>query len=261
MGQKEYQKKFGIKGTRVSFNLIHSNSSQAINEITEYSEYITATDTMSSDEWARALLFSSYVQGLHNLGLLRAVAIYLRHEENINYDKFYNMLIDYSEKHGGTILNKVYTHIKDLCFGIISGTNGLVATCDGLGEMWWGFDEVTFLDFYKKLDVFYKEVQEFVKSEISTDAAVSSLFDYQYSIIKKINADTVIISNDYDFYSYYNNIYLKKYEKLEKKEIALKVQDTSAVANLKDFAREVIWYGRNRRATDYTSTHYKINIL
>ena len=261
MGQKEYQEKFGIKGTRVPFNLIHSNSDQDKNEITEYSEYITATDTMNSDEWARALLFSSYIQGLHNLGLLRAVAIYLRYEENIDYDKFYNMLIDYSEKHTGTLLNKVYTHIKDLCFGIISGTNGLVSTCDGLGEMWWGFDEVIFLDFYKELDVFYKEVQEFVNSQISADTAVSSLFDYQYSIIKKVGADTITINNDYDFYSYYNRIYLKKYEKLEKKEITLKVQDTSAVANLKDFAREVIWYGRNRRATDYTSTHYKINIL
>jgi putative methyltransferase len=261
MGQKEYQKKFGIKSTRVPFKLIHSNSSQDKNEITEYSEYITSTDTMSSDEWVRALLFSSYIQGLHNLGLLRAVAIYLRHEENIDYDKFYNMLIDYSEKHTGTILNKVYTHIKDLCFGIISGTNGLVSTCDGLGEMWWGFDEIIFLEFYKELDVFYKEVQAFVTSEISDDAVVPSLFDYQYSIIKKINADTITISNDYDFYSYYNRIYLKQYAKLEKKETALKIQDTSAVANLKDFAREVIWYGRNRRATDYTSTHYKVNTL
>lgn len=260
MGQKTYQERFGIKSTRVPFKLIHSNSSQDKNEITEYSEYITATSSMSETDWARALLFSSYIQGLHNLGLLRAVAIYFRHEYGISYDDFYNKLIDYSRKNEKTLLGRIYSRISSLCEGIISGKNGLVSICEGLGEMWWGFDELVFLEFYKELEAFYKEVKDFALSELSENEAVNSLFDYQYSIIKKIGADIITIHSEYDFYSYYNNIYSGGYEKLKKKEICLTVNDHCAVATFADFAREVVWYGRNRRATDYTSTNYQVNI-
>lgn len=260
MGQKVYQEKFGIKSTRVPFKLIHSNSTQNADEITEYSEYITATSSMNENEWARALLFASYIQGLHNLGLLRAVAIFCRQEYGVNYDKFYNDLIAYSEKQNDSLLNRIYTRIGGLCKGVISGTNGLVDTCEGLGNMWWGFDELVFLEFYKKLETFYREVKEFVLSQYSQDKTVDALFRYQYDIIKKIGIENVSIHSEYDFYSYFERIYLGKYEELRKEELSISVKDSSAVRTFTDFAREVVWYGRNRRATDYTSTNYKVII-
>lgn len=260
MGQKAYQEKFGIKSTRVPFKLIHSNSSHSEKEITEYSEYITSTSAMSKEEWARALLFASYVQGLHNLGLLRAVAIFLRHEHNVNYDKFYNDLISYSEKNEETLLGKIYKKISTLCTGVIKGANGLVSNCEGLGDMWWGFDELVFLEFYKKLELFYKEVKDFVLSEYTANEATDALFSYQQDIIKKIGKDKLIISNEYDFYSYFSGIYLSKYKQLQKKKTILQVTDTSPVATFPDFAREAVWYGRNRRATDYTGNSYKIEL-
>ena len=215
---------------------------------------------MSETEWARALLFASYVQGLHNLGLLRAIAIYFRHEADISYDDFYNKLIDYSQKNENSMLGRIYSRINGLCEGIISGSNGLVSTCEGLGEMWWGFDELVFLEFYKNLEAFYEEVKTFALSELSESEAVDALFDYQYSIIKKIGAGHITIKNNYDFFSYYNNIYSGGYEKLSKKEISITVDDHCPVTTFADFAREVVWYGRNRRATDYTSTNYQVNI-
>ncbi len=260
MGQKAYQERFGIKSTRVPFKLIHSNSTQDKNEITEYSEYITATSSMNEDEWARALLFASYVQALHNLGLLRAVAIFCRHEYGISYDNFYNSLITYSEKQKGSLLNRVYTRINGLCNGIISGANGLVDMCEGLGDMWWGFDEIIFLEFYKELEAFHNEVREFILSQYSENEAVDALIKYQNDIIKKIGAEKITIRSEYDFYSYYNEIYLRGYGNLKKKELNITVDDNSAVNTLTDFAREVVWYGRNRRATDYTSTYYNVKI-
>ncbi len=260
MGRKSYQEKFGIKSTRVPFKLIHSNITAGTNEITEYSEYITSTSSMNEEEWSRALLFASYIQGLHNLGLLRAVAIFCRQEYNIDYDNFYNGLIEYSERHPGTLLNRIYTKISSLCRGIISGENGLVSTCDGLGEMWWGFDECIFMESYKELEKFYTEVRDYVSSEYSADETVFALFKYQQDIIKKIGADKITIRNEYDFYSYYNKIYSGSYEPLKKESICLTVNDTSPVSSLPDFAREAVWYGRNRRATDYTGTGYKIDI-
>lgn len=259
MGQKAYRDRFGIKSTRVPFKLIHSTVSEKEEEITEYSEYITSTSTMSEHEWARALLFSSYVQALHNLGLLRAVAIYLRHEKGINYDEFYNELIQYSSENTDTLLGKVFSKTDSLCKGVISGSNELVDTCEGMGDVLWGFDELTFLEFYKELDSFYRQVKEFVCDKFGGDEAVDALFDYQQAIIKKTGKSHVSIKSDYDFYSYYGRIYSGGYEKLRRKSISLEIDDPSPVNSYEDFAREAVWYGRNRRATDYTSSNYAVS--
>lgn len=258
MGQKAYQEKFGIKSTRVPFKLIHSNESQKKDDIVEYSEYITSTDAMSEEEWAKSLLFASYIQGLHNLGLLRALAIYYRHEHNLSYNDFYNKLLSYSKESKGTLLNTVYERISKLCLGIISGSNELVATCEGLGDVLWGFDELIFLEFYKNLEVFYKEVKECFKGIDKNDDVVDALFKYQLDIIKKIGVEHPVISSEYDFYSYFNSIFLGGYEKLIKNKTTIAVEDGVVVKDIHEFAREIVWYGRNRRATDYTSTNYKV---
>lgn len=258
MGQKAYQEKFGIKSTRVPFKLIHSNEGQKKDDIVEYSEYITSTDAMSEEEWAKSLLFASYIQGLHNLGLLRALAIYYRHEHNLSYNDFYNKLLSYSKESKGTLLNTVYERISKLCLGIISGSNELVATCEGLGDVLWGFDELIFLEFYKNLEVFYKEVKECFKGIDENDDVVDALFKYQLDIIKKIGVEHPVISSEYDFYSYFNNIFLGGYEKLIKNKTTIAVEDGVVVKDIHEFAREIVWYGRNRRATDYTSTNYKV---
>ena len=258
MGQKAYQEKFGIKSTRVPFKLIHSNEGQKKDDIVEYSEYITSTDAMSEEEWAKSLLFASYIQGLHNLGLLRALAIYYRHEHNLSYNDFYNKLLSYSKERKGTLLNTVYERISKLCLGIISGSNELVATCEGLGDVLWGFDELIFLEFYKNLEVFYKEVKECFKGIDKNDDVVDALFKYQLDIIKKIGVEHPVISSEYDFYSYFNSILLGGYEKLVKNKTTIAVEDGVVVKDIHEFAREIVWYGRNRRATDYTSTNYKV---
>ncbi|MGN1442334.1 MAG: radical SAM protein, partial [Acutalibacteraceae bacterium] len=260
MGQKEYRKKYGITSTHVPFRLVHTNKNQENDDITEYSEYITSTFSMNQEEWARSLLFASYIQGLHNLGLLRAVAIYCRHEYCVKYDDFYNSLISFSKEKEGSVLNEVYSRISKLCFGIISGKNELVATCEGLDDVLWGFDELIFLEFYKNLDKFYVEVKEFFESEFGSSDAVDALFSYQYSIIKKIDTEDVVITSQFDFYSYFKNIFINSYADLKRKKTVLKIHDNNVVHSFPAFAREVVWFGRNRRETDYTSNHYTVEI-
>ena len=261
MGQKAYQERFSIKSSIVPFKLIHSNGDEKEDGIVEYSEYITSTFSMKETEWARALLFASYVQGLHNLGLLRAVAIYCRHEKDVKYNDFYNELIDFSKNKSMTVLNKVYERISGLCDGIITGENELVATCSGLGNVFWGFDELVFLEFYKDLNAFYEEVKAFVIEKYGFGDELEAVFKYQYDIIKKITVDIVSVDSEYDFSSYYNKIYAGEYEKLRKEATHLTIKDDNSVKDFSDFAREIVWYGRNRRATDYTSTNYSVELI
>ncbi len=258
MGQKEYKEKFGIKSTRIPFKLIHSNDGESDSQITEHSEYITSTYSMDEKDWVKALVFSYYVQGLHNLGLLRAVAIFICNEEKISYADFYNRFLDYSASHPETLCSRIHKKIKALCEGVIAGKNELVSTCDGTGKILWGFDELLFLEFYKTLPDFYNEVKSFVASAFGENEITDPLFEYQYSIIKKIGSCDVIIQSGYDFYSYFSRIFANGYSPLETKQIRLEVHDNAPVSTLTDYAREVVWYGRNRRATDYTSSNYNI---
>ncbi len=260
MGQKAYREKFAIKSTKVPFKLIHSNKSQKKDGITEYSEYVTSTFSMDEEEWARSLVFASYVQGLHNLGLLRAIAIYYRHEYSLEYKDFYNGLIEFSQKADGTLLNRIYRKISELCSGVVRGKNEFVAECDGLDDVLWGFDELIFLEFYKNLPEFYAQIKQWLSRYGSTEET-EALFSYQYDIIKKIGVSETLISSPYDFYSYFKRIFLDSYKKPEKVQITLKVSDNCRTDNLPDFAREIVWYGRNRRATDYTGGNYNVEIV
>ncbi len=258
MGQKWYKEKYEIKSTRVPFKLIHSNDRNSNKGITEYSEYVTSTYSMNEKEWARGLLFTSYVQSLHNMGLLRAIAIYYRHEYDFSYNDFYNELITYSKSKEGTELNRVVSRISKLCAGVINGENELVATCEGYEDILWGFDELTFLEFYKKLSVFYAEVKEWLCEKFGCTEKEEALFKYQYDIMKKVGGEKITITSDYDFYHYLKNVYANDYKELSDTKITLEIEDDTPVSTLDDFAREVVWYGRNRRASDYTSKNYTV---
>lgn len=259
MGSREYQKKYDIRVTRVPFKLIHSNANEN-NEIIEYSDYVTSTFSMNEIDWVRGLVFSSYVQGLHNLGLLRAVAMYCRHEYGVSYDSFYNQLIAFSADRKDSLLGKVFYEINRLCCGITRGENELVSTFEDTGNIFWGFDELIFLNFYKELNDFYKEIKQFFVETFHVDNhETESLFKYQFEIIKKIGIEHPSIANDYDFYSYFNSIFAGKHEPLQKNAIKHSLTDKYPVNTFEDFAREVVWYGRNRRVSDYTSGAYEFN--
>ncbi len=259
MGQKDYMEKFGIKSTKVPFKLIHSVEKDDPDKIIEYSQYITSTYSMNEEQWAKSLLFSNYVQGLHNLGLLRAVAIYICNEHKISYSDFYKKLIKWSEKTPNTLLNRIYLKIHKLCKGIITGENEMFSTFDKTGDILWGFDELIYLNCFAYKEIFYNEVKEFVICCFENGDIIDALFAYQSDIIKSLDAKNISIESDYDFFTYFNNIYSDKYSTLKKKHITLEVYDKLKVDNFTDYAREVVWYGRNRRATDYTSSCYNIN--
>ena len=261
MGQTWYKEKYQIKSKRVPFKLIHSFASQKQDAITEYSEYIVATYSMNEHEWARAMLFADYVQGLHNLGLLRNIAIYCCKEFGVTYDVFYNGLIEWSKQNTSGLLHRVYQRVFTLCKGIINGNNELVATCEGFSDLLWGFDEIVFLEFYKQLDVFYDEIRQYVASICFSDERVDKLFQYQHDIIKKINMTETAIVSDYDFYHYFQDVFLNKTPKLQKQRTILKIVDRQPVVSLTDFAIKTVWYGRNRRETDYSSNHYDVSVL
>lgn len=257
MGQKEYREKFGIKSVKLPFKLIHSDDAQHRGEITEYSECVTATCSMTETEWVNAMMFGILIQALHNLGLLRCIAVYWHNEKGMSYFDFYQMIMRFALEENGTLLSDTYHEIVSLLNGVVNGENEMVALCDGIPGILWGFDELFFLQLYKDLDRFYSELSELL--EISPEQEVlRSLVCYQKDIIKKVGQISPAITCKYDFYGYFNGIFLNRPQALRMTDNTLFVQDNAPVYTLEEFAREVLWYGRNRRATDYTALYYPI---
>ncbi|MGN1480208.1 MAG: B12-binding domain-containing radical SAM protein [Acutalibacteraceae bacterium] len=259
MSQKSYIEKFKISSTTVPFELIHTNKHQSCNDITEYSVYATSSYSMDKEDWINAMIFAQYVMALHNLGLLRDTAIHYHYEHEMSYANFYKKLINYSADSSGTLLNRVYTKVNRLVKGVLQGDNGMVTVCEGLDDLLWGFDEFIFFEFYKELDLFYKEVKNCF-SDIDNNEIIESLFDYQQSIIKKVGITETIIESDYDFYFYFKKIFANEYQPLNKKKTVLKITDENSVNDFMEFAKKVVWFGRNKKATDYTSIYYKISV-
>ncbi len=261
MGSKAYREHFCIGSTHVPFRIMHATYMDDPNAITEYAEFVTSTYSMSREAWADSLLFATYIQGLHNLGLLRAVAIYLRYAQDVSFLRFYQNLTAYSALHPELLLGRLFTRILSLCKGVVEGKNEFVLQCEDTDHILWGFDELVFLYAYKELDTFYAEITDWATETFGESAPLRQVVVYQHDIIKKIGQPTVRIHASYDYYDFFRHVYLNDPIPLSKKEILLEIQDKHPVETFAQFARETVWYGRNRREPDYTSGFYPVRNL
>ena len=258
MGRPEYRARFGIRGTRVPFLLMHATYAPSAQEIPEYAEFITSTASMDGTEWARALLFASCVQGFHNLGLLRATAIYCRYEFGFPYLDFYEELIREAFSGENTFLSRLIRGLYALCEGVIRGENAFVALCEGTENILWGFDELAFLNAYKDLDAFYADVNVWLKRRFGADRKTEALFRYQRDVIKRVGVSEAVIRAPYDFYSFFQSVYRNEPEPPAETPIELRIEDPVPVDSFARLARETVWYGRNRREPDYTGGRYPV---
>ena len=257
MGQKWYLEKYKIKSASIPFQIVHTELNENENEIKEYGCYTTETYSMSREDWVLSLIYSKYAQAFHSLGMLKNIALFYRFEYEVSFASFYKLIIKFSQREDMPLLNRIYLKIHTLCHKIAKRESGFLSTCDGLGDILWEFDEVIYLEFFKQLKEFYAEIKKCLTEIYGESEVIDSLFKYQYDVIKKIGVNEVTISSEYDFYTYFNNILQYKYEPLKKQQLSFTVKDEAVVEDLNEYARQVIWYGRNKRLTDYSSSFYK----
>ena len=256
MGQPWYKEKYKIKTVRIPFSLQHTSISKSAQSVTEITEVVTGTYSLSTENWIKCMVFSFFVQALHNLGLLRQTAIYCANELGVPYDDFYSIVIEEGGNAENAVLYSVVSEMTAMIKAVSEGEHPLVMTCEGLGDTLWSFDEGVYFKFYQRLDDFYDDIKRIVKRRFRDDGVVDELIKYQRSVVKKLGAQTVKIESEFDFYSYFNNIYMDSYEPLKKQRLIMEIKDIQPISEFSDYAREIIWYGRNKNKMDYTSEFY-----
>ena len=250
MGQSEFIEKYKIKTIRTPIQRVYTTPED--NGISEYDKYIVSTSTLTLEKWKRCYLFSYIVQCFHSIGLTRYIAIYLYQSKNIEYDYFYNRLMDYLLEHpdtvGGRILQKTISIIDK---AVEDDTVSFQFYNEEFGNVFWPLEEGSYLEILVNINDFYKQLKDFLIQFNVDEEILKNLIRYQYEITKKPSDRTHVVNFDYDFPSYFkNNEYIKGVD-LKRKSVAVKVEIQDEFENWEDFAKRIIWYGRKNDAQHY----------
>ena len=242
LADSSYMEKYGIKTVRTPFSQYHCKP--VADDVSELSNIIVSTNSMNIDDWRRSFIFSICVQAFHNLGLTRALAMYLRHEKNISYKDFYEKLIDWlNNQPENSVSGGAYTHLKELTVDVSEG-RGTFSVPYGENEIiTWSFEEYIFFRISRELDRFFDELTQFIKMFEIEENISDALMSYQKSIIRQPFENCVTITSEYDFYGYFNRIYSDDYAPLEMKKTTI-VSEGTELRSWDEYARICIWYGR-----------------
>lgn len=242
LADPSYMQKYGIKTVRTPFSQYHCKP--AADDVSELSNIIVSTNSMSIEDWRRSFIFSICVQAFHNLGLTRALAIYLRHDKNISYKDFYEKLIHWLDNQpDDSASGGAYAHLKQLTVDVSEG-RGTFSVPYGENEIiTWSFEEYIFFRISRELNRFFDELAEFVKVFDIEKNIFDGLMSYQKHIIRQPFESRITIDSEYDFYGYFNRIYSGDYLPLKNEKTTI-ISEGTEFRSWDEYARICIWYGR-----------------
>ncbi len=253
LSEPDFIKKHKIEVIKVEFNHIHSAIKKG-EEVQEYSYLIRSTATMSREDWVYSNLFSVCVQCFHSLGILRCFALYLHCENKKSYFDFYTELLSYILSGDGK-LNKLWQSFKEKYENSLSGDWNYYN--DKFGNVTWFFEEGAFLEIINDKEYFYEELLPFLKTLDIKDDVFSQLLIYQKRAVRSPFEDESYAEFRYDFTSYFDNIIKGHGEALTQKQTKLLFKNQNGCRDIKNYAKEVVWFGRRRGASMLNSHEIK----
>ena len=245
MGKAEYQEKHGIKTSRIPLLGIHYNPE--FNGVGEYFDIITETATLPKKDWVKACMFSVILQTFHHLGLIRYFAIYIHLEKNVSYYDFYNSLYDYIYKESSGFLSeffkKLYARKAD------TDTADWTYSRDVFGTTGWYFEEGAFLEMVYHSDIFWIEIEPFLRKYRIDEDIFSELLNYQKKLVRTLDTPEVTVKSSYNFYKYFEAAAENLRPTLRKVSCTLNIKAEKNITSWSDYAREIIWFGKRNNAT------------
>lgn len=249
MGSKEYIEKHSIKSKKVRFNHIHS--AEVEEEVSEYSEIVMETATMSKEMWVKSNLFSVTLQCFHSLGILRCFAIYAHYEKGMSYREFYNRLFEFVLNNPETVFGKVLTRYAEKLTHSLEGDWNYHNPV--FGNIVWFFEEGMFLECMYNYETFEKEITPFLNSLNIEESIFEELKKYQKSVLRRPNKTGEKLTLNHNFTKYFDDIYSGSYSPLQKSPVTVEFKENRLFEDWYSFAKNIVWFGRRKGATMYTS--------
>lgn len=243
-GEKEYQEKYGIKTSRIPMYPTHTKFVE--NQIFEYEEIVVATNTMDKFRWIKICMFSWCVQTFHCLGLTRYVAIHFKYVYGIDYQDFYQSLLDFCCSNDVNLIKKEYFMIAHIFMDIALNKEdkGFKYIKEDLN---WTLEEGSFIHFSENFDLFYLEIVEFLFSKypkIAMNKEIVELVKFNKHMLSKYNDKKFHIKINHDFLETFKRYFKTGEYVLEHYPNTTYIPATKKYKSLKDYAVNVVWYGR-----------------
>lgn len=250
MGTPEYVEKYKIKTSRIPLNQPHIEA-DVFDGIPEYSNLVTATYSMTENDWIKMNLFSFTVQCFHHMGLFQLFALYLHNERGVGYADFYEKTLDWllrSDNSAGTAIRTVKRRLE----AIVNGVNGaeFVITDERFGKVRWPFEEYLFLCAVWKLDAFYDGAEKFLSGFFGNDDVFPELMRFQRAVIKRPFYHGGDVTFAFDFETYFLNALENKKVPLVREEHTMTIR-ARYYDDWTDYAKNVAWFGRKDNRNIY----------
>lgn len=253
LGSKEFMEKYEIKTTRLPFLQFHCKKENS--GITEYSNLITSTSSMSREEWVSSYFFATMIQSFHCLDITREAAIYMREIKNMPYEEFYGRLLSFVQSDKALSLNGIFTRIREHLDGVSLAKNPIGFYDDRFGKISYEPDEHMFLSCVYDSERTYKEINLFFKTVMSDEEA-DILTSYHKAILNLPGKDSFTCILPWNLPAFFDSIEKGSKASLSRNATSVAFSSPCKTSSFEQYARECVWYGRRGEGM-----HMKISLM
>jgi hypothetical protein len=240
-GDPEYIEKYKIKYTKTKALYYHITETE-IDE-SEEENIAIQTATMSFDELLQAHEFRWLIMVNHFFGLTQFVSRFLKNYSDTSYEDFYKKLHEHFLNKPNTVLGKEIQDFKVALKDVFTNDRHWGWYLED--KRTWEFDEGSIVKIWKKIDLFYQEIKDFVleNNYISDENILDTVIYFQKNAIvnpdKKYPYKLKLSHNVYDVINKGKPLTNGGYEL---------IIDSDAGKNYKGdyikWCRDLFWWGR-----------------
>lgn len=258
MGNPEYQKKYDFVVRETKIINIHGSLDDT-DEIYETQQLVVGTNTMPTEDWVKARVFSWMTSFLHFDKVLQIPLIILHTMFSI---RFKDLIQIFTEETTLPIISEINKFFVDKAFDIQNGGAEYCESKEWL-NIWWPADELMLIKLCtkNKLDLFYaeaeKEFEWFLRKKglyLPPGLLHESVF-YNKNLMKlPFQKEDISVELSYNIWEIYRASLKEKSASLKKGNYNYLI-DRSCItwSSWEDWCREVIWYGNKKGAYLYRS--------
>lgn len=206
------------------------------------SEIIVSTNTLSKEDWKKAMRISICVQGFHSYGLLRFFSVFLRKCYGIPYKDFYLGLYKWIESESVDTKN-ILNHVCETIDLFVDGKSNLYYYDERFSDSCLYFKEGLFLCCTFQKELFYNDVKSFLTSFFNDKELFDDLFAFQKNIIKIPGAKQIQHKYKYDWCTFFENYTDNLMTKPIKADNII-VYESCNELNWYEYTIKNIWYGK-----------------
>jgi radical SAM superfamily enzyme YgiQ (UPF0313 family) len=258
MGDKEYQKKFGMKIVESEIINIHGSLSEE-EEVTEMQELVIATNSMPEADWIKTRAICWLSAFLHFDKVMQLPLILLNKVADLSFRELIEVFT--SEKiEQFPLLTEIYGFFVQEAKKIQDGKAEYSESKKWL-NIWWPADELQLIHLCteKRLDQFYSEAQELLqlllkeKGTMIPNQLLEETINLNKKLIKQpLETEDLEVSVSYNIWEFYQNHLIGNEIPIIESPVNYIIdRGTDTWSTWEEWCKKVIWYENKKGAYLY----------